>query len=772
MAGTTGAPETTIVNPGIPSWLYHPEYGAGLLDSTWVRQTFMMAAKNSDPAQQAWRYSTYASIKFADTRLGGNKTINNIPQYTRFADIRNNGINPDNSPQDELSNVGGRLGMGRFYSEQIDDNSQVIHMGFGVAEYNGMISFFTGFFDNEASILANEGRGSISYYLGLAAGIVVSLPLFPYILAGSVARFLLQKPTSKYYYLRRAHGPFWNRVNLIANTIAVNMGLVPRVLGSTNSFVVGEAQNKLGTGGATTAQQKQYPAGTKLGDVDDKGNPLDEDGTAGDDSNFIAYAHRMAPDIFEANGQVNIYAVANKYQRMADAYYKSIRNLVESEAGSDNESGLLSKLEAFIGFGSDNNPAKITPTPSAYPTFKDYVAAYHASALGDTSHTRKDATQAALSQDISQTQAEQPPATGGSPSSDPNASTAQGDALASQFQQTLRSKYKVDPNDPNKQIADSGYGNDDSMFKYMKANAEDGSDFVSFRVDYTGPIQESFSNSVGESGISGKINGMVASAREARFDFSDGNTGINPLDSVLGAARNLVSGLLDGVHMGGLLSLGGAAFVDIPKHWTGSSTSFPTQSFSMQLRSPYGNKLSRFINMYVPLSILLAAALPISTGKRSYTSPFLCEMYSRGRQTIRLGMIESLSITRGAGNMGWDRDGNALGIDITFNVADLSSIMHIPIDTGFDLTAPWKGAIDDDNPFLDYMASLGGLDMADQIYSWRRTQLALTRKRSQIDTFFSKAHFANAGNSYWPTRMAGSVWGAFIRVAESSASTQ
>ena len=54
----------------------------------------------------------------------------------------------------------------------------------------------------------------------------------------------------------------------------------------------------------------------------------------------------------------------------------------------------------------------------------------------------------------------------------------------------------------------------------------------------------------------------------------------------------------------------------------------------------------------VPLSMLLAGALPKSTGKHSYDAPFLVEIYDKGKAQTRLGIIDSISITRGVGRLG------------------------------------------------------------------------------------------------------------------------
>lgn len=48
--------------------------------------------------------------------------------------------------------------MGRKYSEAIDDNGQLIHMRFGLPQFNSLMTFFTGFYDSGASILSRTGR--------------------------------------------------------------------------------------------------------------------------------------------------------------------------------------------------------------------------------------------------------------------------------------------------------------------------------------------------------------------------------------------------------------------------------------------------------------------------------------------------------------------------------------------------------------------------------------------------------------------------------------
>ena len=152
--------------------------------------------------------------------------------------------------------------------------------------------------------------------------------------------------------------------------------------------------------------------------------------------------------------------------------------------------------------------------------------------------------------------------------------------------------------------------------------------------------------------------------------------------------------------------------------------------------------MSMFQNIYVPLAMLLAGALPLSTGKQSYTSPFLVEVHSKGRISCRLGLIESMSITRGVGNLAWTDNDEPLGIDVSFTIADLSTIMHMPINPGqstlqniaegagswsnrcFIWRCGWRRVLsalaftdsrnfDEDNTFTDYMSVLGSLGIDD-----------------------------------------------------------
>ena len=212
----------------------------------------------------------------------------------------------------------------------------------------------------------------------------------------------------------------------------------------------------------------------------------------------------------------------------------------------------------------------------------------------------------------------------------------------------------------------------------------------------------------------------------------------------MGAVKDLALGALDGVTMGMsnlALGLGGSGFIDIPKHWQSSTAQLPRSSYTMKLISPYGNAISQIQNIYIPLCMILAGTLPIATGKQSYTSPFICQLFDRGRCQIRLGMIESLQITRGTSNLAFDLNGNALALDVTFTVVDLSSIMYMPLTTGtlggVDMT------MDEDNILMDYFAVLAGQDLYTQIYDMSKAKLNIARQLMKVGKLTSAAYWSS-----------------------------
>ncbi|MNU66026.1 hypothetical protein D3C71_553290 [compost metagenome] len=640
---------------------------ADVKDTDWIRQSFMLPRKTIANADSIRRTLTDARFKFTDTTLGGNFAINPPPQFTRYADL----VVP--------SLYSKSTGMGRYYSEAIDDNAQLIHMRFGVPEFNSLTNFFFNFYNPQAATLARTGRANpLSFALGKLLGTVLTLPVQLFITAGSALNFFLGRPTSKYYYLKPAMPLYWNAVNTIANGIAVNMGLTPR------SF---QDEEKKSMPGTIENQQEQNK-----------------------------YYHALNPEIWHESGQIDVWSLATRAQRLANSQREKMEEILETRESPEAIRNAILQYRQTPQL-NDNRIHK---------DFEAYLAAY---------------------QGLNERQSD----------TDDGSAEKTGD----------KREYKK------------------SLLDFMEAEHNDGAQWVTFNVEHTGTAAESFNSSTRESDISSKLNGLSATGRSARFSTADGQTGINPLDSVMSMVGSFIDGALESVKLSGLMAFSGMAIADIPKMWESSSAQMPRMDYTIKLRTPYGNKFSRFCDLYVPLSMLLAAALPLSTGKQSYTSPFLVELYSKGRGQTRLGMLESLSITRGAGNLGWTQDGEALGIDVTFSVVDLSTIMHMPINAGFSLndavavgvgtatallggggvkavaagasmvagTDFAKGVFAEDTMFSDYLAILSSMSLTEQTYTYQKLRLNLARQMGSMNTFFSKSHFSNWFMNTAPARL-------------------
>lgn len=649
------------------------------LDSQWIRRSFLVRRDELDPQTDDFekRFFSSAQLDYTDTKPGGSICLNPPPQFTRFADIR------------IKSTLTGEASKGRFYHESFTENSQIIHMRFGVEMHNSLTSFFTGFYSSSAASIARTGRAKtgIFYGAGKVAGFVVQLASWKLLAVhflGAAVQFLDKVPHTRFYYSRPTMPIYWNAVTTIVNHLAVNRGVVPRVFG--------DATTQLDAGYTGAA------AGPKMNEI--------------------------MPTIFGPKGSIDVYAIANRAKRRERQRMKLLDQRL-------NQAKALGITDVTKIVREVINQA--LPHPGgAEPSLEDAMSRWFEAAK---------------------------------PKGDTDASASQNESLTDVF-----------GDKPSGTDAKSSFIS--SLVKFGEAELDDGSSFVSLRVNTTGTVQNSFTNSVGESNLSSKINGMSADMRSKRFDFANGNLVGGAIGALFDAAKDAVTsfgaGVLDSVQMSGLATLAGNAFVDIPKYWQGSTATLPTSTYTIDLVSPYHNPISQVLNQDLILGVLLAGVMPKGTGPQSYTGPFLVELFDRGRCQTRLGMIDSLSITRGVGNVGWGQDGKALGITVTFTIVDMSSVLHMPMTENFSFlqgaAMAVGSAIDGDNgqvaaatltgaaftpdtAFSDLLAVYSGMSLNDQIYGSKNLKLNLTRQMAKYETWKSPAHIASFVGDTFPARM-------------------
>lgn len=619
-------------------------------DGDWVKYSFLIGSGSYDftdlgvsniddtATGEDLRYWSSAQGKFTDTRLGGNIGVNSRPQFTRYSDIRNKGIVKSRNDV-SVTNTDGNHGMGRYYSEAIDDPAQRIYIRFGTPKFLGMASFLASAFNRSDMSLVKTGRFSIASAAGELIGTAIKYLAFPVIAlaikAYEAVSYFIGDRTGRYCSLDPNMHTYWNAVQTLSEHWLVTSGVTPWV---------GKESPKMGDVAEVSPEMKQR-------------------------------LQELMPDIF-CGGNIDIFAVANRAQRIAN---RAIFNLYQD---NDDVEQALKKQRLYI---QDQLRAPESSVKKNLAELHTKIQSYFQKTdremiLSERSATLKlkveeDQTH---SNTVDFTEADHPPLPG---------------------QKTWE------------------------MFtSSIFANADMGSDFAIFVVEHTGSVRESFSNGAKESALSSKLNETSAQARNFYYNMSGGNLlDDGPLGKALGVliggVTDVVTGALRSVSLGLtdlVTGLAGNGYVDIPKTYDSSSAQLSEGSYSLQLVSPYGNQISLFQNIYLPIFMLMAGALPRSTGRSSYGSPFMCQLFDRGRCQIPYGMITSLSITRGTSNTPFNRKGHALAVDVTFNITDLSSIMHMPIGS----SNMFKDTVDLDASMnlYDYLQVLGGRDMYSQIY--------------------------------------------------------
>lgn len=708
-------------------------------DRDWLANCFMLSSKNVPPAAYKLMWMSSANWKFTDTRVGGNIAINNPPAYTRFADPRASGTN--------AKNVNGTApaGLGEYWADQIDAHSQIIHLQFGVPAFRGMLSFFSGVSDIKAGLLARTGRVPITFYVGEVVGFVVGLRLLPFILAAKVINFVLNRNGSRYYNLKPAMHPYWNRVNTIANMIAVSEGLVDRFA------VIGENKFAAYVDGNNSFEKNLENSKTAL-------EPSDRVAVG----KLVAAAHAAVPELFLPKGGVDVYRIASRYQELAN----SRRDYLESMANQTSVDGLLTRIIEYSYVKTYNTGTRgIEELRQIHKT--EYADEKSHDATNDLFATKaREAADAALTTAISSDPVQPtdgaPPTQPASQAGDGSSATSNENTGDDSFVPLYNSLSSTDNTDGSRKVKDGWFKSWwNGLSTKMSAGFNGGFSWVAFRVNPTGSQTANFSNSTTTPEIKSMINSFSSSAAKLRFNFSQGATGIPGIDTITEGVKNITLGLMSGSGIGiaGLVSLAGSSFVDVPDTWEDSSATLPQESYDIHLRTPYGNVLSRYLNLHIPLSMLLAGALPISTGRQSYASPFICKLISVGRSNIDLGMIDSLSVTHGVGNIGFNRDKKPLGIDINFTVKDLNRAVHAPIDTGGTMLNPLSALsiFDDDNAFNFYINTLAGVSVADQVLAKNRFDRNLRIKMMEYNSFFSTGHLSLAATESSPGRALRSI---------------
>jgi len=672
-----------------------------LEDVNWIRQSMFLPKRinigNGSVANFTNKLNfSYGSLSFEDTSLGGNRSINPLPQFTRHADITLPSLLTRNVSTGSPSPIES-MGMGRCYNEIFNQNASRIYLQFGIPVYNSLGNFLTTFYDPAYGNMTNSGvigGSDLLYTIGKFVGFIsiwavvpeLALINFLYSTGKKFVADLLKIPLSKFYYVKPTMFLYWSSVTTIVNALMVNMKMAQGVL----------------PGDLTRDENKQpeFREEKKLQEYQAE----------------MKILNKIMPDIFlDTVGGINIRRVATRYQRLEDAHYRAIRQIRDS--GID-ELSVISRLQNYY-----NNPTQHWDLKNPMGE-KEYAESYIASSSGQGKYlidnlivdffTGDDGKVTTASRDGEKVSAEK--------------STQIGvfDAIKHDITQLW--------NGINQHLVD--------YYNFASAEARNGGAFVSFIVDYDPRIQTSFNNNTRESDLANTMNETSRNIRNKLHDLSDGNLGDNmladTLEGIISTAKSFLSGVANSMGLSGLAILGGKTFVDVPEYWDSSTTAMPTSSYNIKLRTPYGNPISVLNNIMVPLAMLIAGVAPRTTGKNSYAGPFLCKLWQRGYNQIQIGIIKDLNISIATSNIGRNLMYQPTGIDVSFSIANLSKILHVPIINELsDRDAFGITLFDEDNNFTEYMAILSGLSLADQYYPSNRWRLRAIKSQLNFRSFVS-----------------------------------
>lgn len=250
---------------------------------------------------------------------------------------------------------------------------------------------------------------------------------------------------------------------------------------------------------------------------------------------------------------------------------------------------------------------------------------------------------------------------------------------------------------------------------------------IVFYLDGLTSISESFSNDTTESSLASQINGFSDTAREIRYLFgSKGNVAAELVNSgadltsnitsqLSGALTNVFGGIVGSISNKGVNTLLNGGKIIFPEMWSNSSYD-KAYTIDIKLRSPDHDNLSIFLNVLKPYCKILALVMPRQTisddsgDPNGYSSPFLVKAYCKGMFSIDMGMITSLSVTKGA-ECCWNDDGLPTQIDISIEIRDLYK--HLAMST-LDTAHPVKSIknIVNNTAYMDFLANMAGLNIA------------------------------------------------------------
>ena len=286
----------------------------------------------------------------------------------------------------------------------------------------------------------------------------------------------------------------------------------------------------------------------------------------------------------------------------------------------------------------------------------------------------------------------------------------------------------------------------------FQASALGATQYVGFRIDRSVDASESFSNSTSPSEFAQTFNDGVRNANNQQLkSILSGTTGIGIVDGLLSQAKSIFQAVADTASsMTGIdffSNLGSAvisgAYLDIPEQYAGADFG-KSHSINLQLRSPYGDMISIYQSIIVPLSMILAGCLPRAGGDNSYVQPFLCRVYCKGMFSVPMGIIDSVNVKRGSSEFGWTYQNLPTCVDVSISIKDMSPVMYMTMADGI-----FTSMLAQDSAFKEYMLTLSGVGLWERLSTWRRWQRNITYIARNLRNVIGNPNYWSHSISQW-----------------------
>jgi len=652
----------------------------------------------------------YSKPNYTDTRVGGNDAINPYWQFNLDDDIV-----PPILNLNRIEGVNPAVGcMGRVYSEVYDTNQQVLWLSMGVPEYTNLISFYADAGNKNAAAAMNRGTlkgivGTIINLIFSTAVHAITLPvLAPFWAAKWLTRIASDRIT-QYFYFRPAMVIYYELVNTMLSYLAVSMGLYPQILvrrrDSTKTLNGQYAQMQFGVDASQTNDQSR---------------------SYGVDPKEMAARKREAELLAASkSGATGVTNYENKEYK-PDAEVKAMNDAVSPDVGKlgtlDEVNGAEQRLDG--GDYADNNwndelsqsiGNAIASGDSGIPDLLKHGVDIFAIINRRAMLFKQGRVAISTRQLLKMTMNKEQSVSDGTYFSTPN------DVYVVDKTNTVKKQQES-------QDEKSGWS---KFWDSFKANMFGAGDFVGFRIERGVSCNETISNNTGQLGIAQKLNSYASEQREKYNNYGGswiaktlGEMASSP-DSksfLMNLGKEVLSQAASAFGMGdiGAILSQGNGWVDIPEVWQGSSfdRSF---TFNIQLNARYGDPVSIFQSIYIPMCLLLCAAMPRAVGNAMYTSPFLVKAFCKGFFSIPCGLITSLSFTRGKDEFGWSTSMLPTSVNVSMTIKDLSPAFFLSMqDIGlFDTFSR-------NDKLMEYLDTLSALGIYERQYAFPKAARKLT----------------------------------------------